>query len=575
MAATKDKPKSAAQQKREVDQAERDKCKRLRQQWAHLKTKRSNRDGIVRDIARVMLPRSTRFFVTDRDRAGSQHHEVYDSTGMIAVQEAASGLITSAMPQSAPFYKLEDAAPELNDQKDVQLWYEEATTITHEIIRRSNLYSLLPETCKEDVAIGQACVLMDRDYDDVVRFQHVTFGEYCIERDTKGKPCVMFREFDMTAAQCVEEFGEEKCSASVRELFKNNPYGWVTVLHAVQPRAHYDPDSRDNREKKYESCYVEQGGNDAGVLRESGFDFFPVLAPKWGGNETYGTGPGDDALPFVLSLQLLELDAAEIANKLARPPLRKGPALKNREVEADAGGETWDDGDENNVTPIYIPHVNAVAVLNTKQQDYRQQVRSALHADKFMMLGDAVQQSGAKQFNQLLVGELRDEKFTVLGPFTENLNGGLIAPMVEGVLHLAMEAGALPPMPPQLSGSYKITFVSKLAQVMRANGLSSTAQYVADLSMVAEMQTKLAGAPVLDKFDADEWADETARRRGVSPKINRSTDEVAGVRQARAEQQKAVAQIQAGNLQADTANKLAGAKTSEPSALTALAGGGA
>lgn len=571
-----DAERDAQKATREKRQADIETRKRKLQRWAALKTERSSRDPVVKDIARVMLPRNTRFHSSDRNKPGTQHHEIYDSSGMTAVQLAASGLITSAMPQSSPYFKLEDANPDLNENKDVQLWYEDATELAHEVIRRSNFYKHAPEACKEIIALGQGCLLVDEDYEDVVRYKLVTFGEYCIAEDHKGEPDTFYREFDMTAAQVVAKFGEDRCSLRVRDLAKNQPDSWVTILHAIEPREQYDPEKADDRNMPWSSCYIEVGGGeaDAGLLSESGFDHFPVLVPRWGGISTYGNGPGDDALPFVLSLQLLELDAARVANKLADPPMKKGPAMKNREVEGDAGGETWD-ADGEGVEPVYVPHHSAVEVLRLKQAEYRQQVREILHVDKFLMLNDAAQATGSKQMNQMLVGELRDEKMTILGPFVENLNGGLIGKNVEIVLRRLMAVGALPPPPPAMSGSYKITFVSKLAQVMRANGLASTQQYVADLSVVADMQVKLRDAPVMDKFDADAWADEAAQRRGVSPKINRSTKEVQGIRDSRAEMQAKVAQMQAGNLQADTAHKLSDAKTSEPSALTALAGGGA
>jgi hypothetical protein len=73
---------------------------------------------------------------------------------------------------------------------------------------------------------------------------------------------------------------------------------------------------------------------------------------------------------------------------------------------------------------------------------------------------------------------------------------------------------------------------------------------------------------VLDKFNADEWADAYSDMLGVDPKLIVANDQVAIVRDARNKAAAAQAQTEAMHTQSEVARNLAGAQTTEPSALT-------
>ena len=73
---------------------------------------------------------------------------------------------------------------------------------------------------------------------------------------------------------------------------------------------------------------------------------------------------------------------------------------------------------------------------------------------------------------------------------------------------------------------------------------------------------------MLDKFDADEWADQYAYMLGVDPKLIVPGEQVAIVRQQRADQQAAMQQAATMQQGADTARALSQANTDGANALT-------
>ena len=98
-----------------------------------------------------------------------------------------------------------------------------------------------------------------------------------------------------------------------------------------------------------------------------------------------------------------------------------------------------------------------------------------------------------------------------------------------------------------------VEFVSMLAQAQRAIGTNGVDRYIGNLGVVAQMKPE-----VLDKFDADRWADHYADMLGVDPRMIVASDQVAMVRQKRAEAQAAQAQMQmmqqAGGVAKDLGN---------------------
>jgi len=92
-------------------------------------------------------------------------------------------------------------------------------------------------------------------------------------------------------------------------------------------------------------------------------------------------------------------------------------------------------------------------------------------------------------------------------------------------------------------------------------------RFVANLGSMAAIKPD-----VLDKFDSDKWADEYSEMLGISPELIVPGQQVALVRQQRAEQAQAAQRSALLNQNADTANMLAGANTGGQNALTDVMG---
>jgi hypothetical protein len=120
-------------------------------------------------------------------------------------------------------------------------------------------------------------------------------------------------------------------------------------------------------------------------------------------------------------------------------------------------------------------------------------------------------------------------------------------------------------VPEELQGvELDVEFVSMLAQAQRAIGVNSIDRFVGGLGMVAQMRPE-----VLDKLDPDKWADAYADMLGVDPELIVSSEDVAIVRQQRAEAEAQAQQMASIQMQAEAAQKLGTVKTGgEPNAAS-------
>jgi hypothetical protein len=120
-----------------------------------------------------------------------------------------------------------------------------------------------------------------------------------------------------------------------------------------------------------------------------------------------------------------------------------------------------------------------------------------------------------------------------------------------------MKAGLLPPPPPEMQGqAFDVEYISVLAQAQRAIGVNSIDRFVANMGVIAQAKPE-----VLDRFDADQWAEVYSDSLGVDPALIVPMQTAALVRQQRAQAQQAAAQAQMNNVRSDTAKNLANAPT--------------
>ena len=518
-----------------------------------------------REISDYLLPRSGRFMATDRNRGDKRHRAILDDTATAALDILAAGLMAGMTSPARPWFRLTTSDPDLDESDAVKRWLADVTRLMQMVFSRSNTYRALHSMYEELGAFGTASSFILYDYDNVIHHYPLSIGEFALACDYRGHVNTMYREYQMTVEQMIGQFGRDAVSQTVRTLYDRHALDqWVTVLHLVEPRREREKGKRDAANMAWKSVYLEMAGDsDDKYLRESGFQDFPAICPRWKlrTGDIYGESPAMRALGNLMQLQQEQLRKAQGIDYLTNPPLQVPSSAKAYELDTLPGGISYVDGAaaSGGIRSAFDVRIDLSHLLEDIR-DVRDRINRSFFADIFLMLANGVN----PQMTASEIAERHEEKLLMLGPVLERLHNEILDPLIDMTFSRMVAAGIVPPPPEELQGmKLNVEFVSMLAQAQRAIATNSVDRYVGNLGVIAQMKPD-----VLDKFDADRWADTYADMLGVDPELIVPGDKVALIRQQRVQAAAAAQQAEAANIAADTAAKLGSVDTSKQNALT-------
>mgnify|MGYP003472866765 FL=1 len=532
--------------------------------WGYLKTERASWFTHWQEISNRLLPRAGRFFVQDRNKGNKRHNQIYDSTATQALSVLTAGMMSGMTSPARPWFRLTTGDDDLDAYPPVKVWLDQVSRLMLKIFQSSNTYRALHTMYEELGAFGTGVSIMSDDFRSVIHHHPLTAGEYALTTDWRGDVTTLYREFQKTVAQIVKEFGYKACSPTVQNLYdRGNLEAWITLIHAIEPRADRDPSKSDPLNMPWRSVYFEIGGNQQHCLRESGFKRFPVLAPRWvvRGGDIYGESPAMTALGDINQLQHEQLRKAQGIDYQTKPPLQAPTSMKNRDVEMLPGGITYVDSanPHGGIRSAFEAQINLNYLLEDIR-DVRDRIRGCFFADLFLMLANQTD----TRMTATEVAERHEEKLLMLGPVLERLQNELLDPLIENTFDAIIDAGITPPPPEELQGRpLNVDLIGMLAQAQRAVGTNSIDRFVGNIGAVAQFKPE-----VLDRFNADRWVELYSDSLGLDPQIVVPADQAQAIREQRAQAQAQAQQAALAEQQATTAAKLASAKTDQPNALT-------
>ncbi|HBQ9385879.1 portal protein [Klebsiella pneumoniae] len=539
----------------------------LQKQQAQLTNDRSSFDPHWRELSDFINPRGSRFLVTDVNRDDRRNTKIVDPTATLAARTLSSGMMSGITSPARPWFKLATPDPDMMDYGPVKLWLEVVQRRMNEVFNKSNIYQSLPLLYASlgNYSTGAMAVLEDDS--DVIRTMMFPIGSYYMANSARGSVDTCFRKFSMTVRQLVMEFGLNNVSDSVKGMWDSGNYeSWIEVIHAVYPNIDRDTAKLNSKNKPIKSVYYEVGGDSDKLLRESGFDEFPIMAPRWevNGEDVYGSScPGMIALGQVKALQLEQKRKSQLIDKATNPPMVGPSSLRNQRVSLLPGDITYIDQvtGQDGLKPAYLVNPNTADLL-ADIQDTRQIINSAYFVDLFMML----QNINTRSMPVEAVIEMKEEKLLMLGPVLERLNDECLNPLIDRTFSIMARKNLLPPPPDVLQGMpLRIEYISVMAQAQKSIGLSSLSSTVGFIGQLAQAKPE-----ALDKLNVDQAIDAFAEMSGVSPTVIVPQEQVEQVREQRAQQQQQQQMVAMGMAAAQGAKTLSEAQTEDPSVLTAL-----
>lgn len=486
-----------------------------------LKTQRQPFEADWREIAGYCAPARSRFLYTGTNKGRRSNRRTNNGYGILAFRTTQQGMMAGLSSKSRPWFKVSLYDQNLLDNPQVKAWLDIVQKRMEAFFANTDFYEAAEVGYGELAMFGTEACVMREHHQELAVCEALTAGEYWIGLNSANKPGALYRDAAMTVKKAVDTF-KDKVSNYVRTLYDRSCYDdIVQFYHAIETNDDQVEGNIGWRGKPWRSIWWDEyNGSSRTLIKVSGYDEQPFWAPRWSttGADTYGQGPGHDALPDLRELQLQSKRKAEVTDHLVWPAMvTTGKTKFNRNPKAVT---SMDGLDASKV--IAIPFKPDPATLQAVEQDIErleQRIGQTAFADLFMAITDM---AGIQPRNQEEINARLEEKMSQLGPVIERVNGEKLTVAIERAFGIMQRRQLIPPAPNVLqhSPNIKIEFVSILTQMQRMAGLSQierSVQFVGGLAgMYPQARFKLDPLAIVDEY---------GERAGMPSKLIRSDED--------------------------------------------------
>ena len=496
------------------------------------------------EIADRMLPAQSRSFFTNKQFSkGAKRTElIFDSTAASALSRFAAILDSLLTPRNQTWHRLLPSNPYLAKDRNVKLYFEEANRLLfkHRYAPRANFSSQNQQNYLSLGGFGTGCMFIDSLYGDAgIRYRAVHLGEIYFTENHQGMVDSAYRIFRMTAHQAVKMFGADKLPAPIVSAMEKNQEQEFEFLHCVAPNDAYEHGRLDYRGKLFKSEYISI--LERHLIAEAGYNTFPYAISRYEQSigEVYGRSPAMTALPAVKTLNEQKKTMLKQGHRALDPVLITHDdgiidGFSLRPGAINAGGVTADGRPLVHALPV-----GNIAAGKEMMDDERAVINDVFLVTLFQILTETPQMTATE------VMERAREKGVLLAPTIGRQQSEYLGPMIDREIDLLAQQGILPPMPDILKeakGEYRLEYDSPLSRSQRAeeaSGLMRTIETVLQVVNITQNQEPL------DHFNWDVIVPEVSEIQAVPARWMRAGEEVAAIRQGRAQQQQQQTAIQA------------------------------
>jgi hypothetical protein len=508
--------------------------------------------NLYQEVADLMFPRENQIN-TRRTPGEDKNREIADTTGLTASIDATSGMSINIFPPGDKFYNVVMSDKKLNDIEAVKRKLGEITELSHEKRANSNFMLQANETLRSLLTFGTGNMFSEYIPGVGLNYRDYDVGQYTFMENPQSRVDTMFIEFEFTAKQAFQKWGEDAGETTVAKAkdpqTANDKFKFIWV---TRPRDLTKQTGSENTAMPFESIFVNRA--DVQVVEESGFEEFPFQVSRWAKSSTekWGRGIGTYALGPVQGLQTEKRDLLECANLHNNPPKEVLESFEG-EVKVSPGDLNWVT-EKGTIRAIEQNAMGNFAITKDVIEMDRQEVRKMFFLDAFNQL----EQLRGDRRNELeirarLAEGLRKLVIPVSRIQTEWLTG-----LVTRDIMLLLRNGELGELPPEMEGaSFKIEYIGRLALELQSAQTTGWLRWVQEGS---EIEAVSPG--VLDNVNMDIGYRRRGVTLGVAVEDIATPDEVAAKREARAQQQALEAQKEMLTVAAQ--NYAGGTKRPEP-----------
>ncbi len=516
------------------DSDEKDNVKII-ERLALMKSKRGNWEDHWEECMTYIVPRKEDI-ITTTIPGEKRGNELYDSTAIMANTLLAGALHSMLTNPATRFFDLIMGDAALDDIDEVREWLQDTADKMYNVFNNSNFQTEIHEVYIDLGSIGTACMYMGEHDESVVHFSARPMKEIFIEENNLGLIDTVYRCFQWSPKQVIQEFGEDKVPEYVREQYKKGNEEKWEIVHCVEPEA------LTGGFHDFKSKYVLI--DKKLTLSKMGFKEFPYAVPRWTktSGEIYGRGPGMDMLSDIKMVNAMMFTTIKGAQMTVNPPLMVSDDGVIGRVRLTPGGLTVVRPGEPPIRPLIVD-----ARIDFGYQcveDVRKRIRSGFYVDQ-LQLNEGPQMTATE------VNQRTEEKLRLMGPVLGRQHFEFLRPVIERVFGIMMRRGLVKPAPQQISGKkFDVKYSSLVARAQRMVDGDNLTRAVNVMAPFVQMDPG-----IMDNLDADKTLRYTMEIYGVPQKLLRNEREIKDVRAQRAQAQQKAMQQQQQLHQADIVQK--------------------
>jgi hypothetical protein len=509
--------------------------------------------------------------------------EIYDATGVNALTTMSAALLGNMWPNGAKTIRI-TKPDSLTASNSITEYFKKISLITTNAMDHPKArLSLAFDEFENDMGAFGTCgiaVYNTGRKDSPVAYKVWDVKTMLMDEDKNGVVDTVINSFKLTVRQIVDEYGFKKCSKRVQDLYNDVKLDEpVKVIHAIIPRsfAEAKKGGKSNKGMPIGSYHIEEETKH--LLRESGYRYAPVVVGRFYKvpGEVYGRSPAMQALPDIVELNAVRESKMLATEKMLDPPLivLDDGSLGGGEVDASPGALTvfnisGRSGNTDPIRPMYT--VGEMQSTEKHIELLVQNITQAFYIDRLLDLNNDTRMTlGEAQIRNRIRGDSLTSIFDrreleVLTPLTDITLGILLD---EGLL--GYKEGSEEAVRATLEGREYLTIPSELVRLMEEGREWYKIQFISPakrMQQAEEMQgilttMEIAGnvaqvdPSVLDWIDRDVLLRRATELGGGPDELVQDTNTVNQIREMRAEQQAAAADLENKKVQSEIARNLA------------------
>lgn len=490
------------------------------------------------EIAERILPRHMGF-LGDRTKGEKKTQKVFDSKPMIALDRFSAVMDSMMTPRQTMWHGLRATNPELNKDNEVRSWFYQVNQILYDArySPKANFSGQNSERWISMGAFGTGVLFVDFEPGVGLRYKNINLRDVYFLENHQGIIDTVFRKFKYTARQAKQKWGEDNLPERILKALENpkDAEKEFDFVHVVMPRDDYDSSRADARGKPWASLYIAVEDKQL-VTPAGGYTSFPYSISRYvtAPDEVYGRGPAMMALPDIKMLNEMSKTDIRAVHKLIDPPLllHDDGIMGNggMSVNLTPGGLNFGGVNRDGRQMIQPLQTGARVDINEqKMEQRRQSIDDAFLVTLFQILVETPRMTATEALIR------SQEKGMLLTPTMGRQQSEALGPLIERELDLLIQHNVVPPMPQALidaRGSYEISYESPMSRMQRAEELVGVQRTMELLTPFAQFNPD-----VMDIFDPDALAQLTAEVSGVPMPVLRQPDQIAEIRNTRAQKE--------------------------------------